>query len=357
MPVVRHHLRCLDCSTEAAASLDLSCADCGGLFEIAYPRLPEGGLRLPLTALPLGQGGTPTIDFDWPAARRLRLSLKLEFLQPTGSFKDRGAAMLVAAAWNTPGGGAGSFVEDSSGNAGASLAAYGAAAQLRAEVFVPAAAAGGKLAQIEAVGGKIHRVDGDRDAVADAAEQFAAERGIPYLSHNRSPYFSEGIKPAAEEIVEHGMPDAIVLPVGNGSLLIGLQRGFQELLQIGRIERMPRLIAVQSESVSPVVAAWAERNMQQPQPTIADGIAVARPPRLAQMIAALQESNGAAVAVSEGAIAAAHQTIRERGIYVEPTSAVPLGALPMLVEQGIVRQDEQVLVPLTGSGLKSPPIR
>ena len=356
MPVVRHHLRCLDCSTEAAASLELACADCGGLFEIAYPRLPEDGLRLPLTALPLGQGGTPTIDFDWPDARRIRLALKLEFLQPTGSFKDRGAAMLIAA-WNDPGAGAGSFVEDSSGNAGASLAAYGAAAQLKAEVFVPADAAGGKLAQIAAVGANIHRVDGDRDAAADAAQRFAKERGIPYLSHNRSPYFSEGIKPAAEEIAEHGLPDAIVLPVGNGSLLIGLHRGFQELLQLGRIERMPRLIAVQSESVSPVAAAWAERNAAEPQPTIADGIAVAKPPRLAQMLAALQESSGAAVAVPERAIASAHQTIRERGIYVEPTSAVPLAALPMLIEQGIVTQDEQVLVPLTGSGLKSPQIR
>ena len=357
MPVVRHYLRCLDCPTEAAASLELACADCGGLFEIAYPRLPEGGLRLPLTALPLGQGGTPTIDFDWPDARRIRLALKLEFLQPTGSFKDRGAAMLVAAAWNHPSAGARSFVEDSSGNAGASLASYAAAARLRAEVFVPANAPEGKLAQIAAVGGNIHRVDGSREAVADAARQFAVERGIPYLSHNRSPYFSEGIKPAAEEIAEHGLPDAIVLPVGNGSLLIGLQRGFEELMQIGRIERLPRLIAVQSESVSPVAAAMAEEDASEPQHTIADGIAVARPPRLAQMIAALKESNGAAVTVPESAITSAHRTIRERGIYVEPTSAVPLAALPILIEQGHLLEDEQVLVPLTGSGLKSPPIR
>ena len=135
MPVVRHHLRCLDCQALAPASLDLACERCGGLYEIDYPRLPEGGMRLPLTALPLGQGGTPTISFDWPDARRLRLELKLEYLSPTGSFKDRGAAMLISAAWS---GGANAFVEDSSGNAGAALAAYAAAARISAEIFVPA---------------------------------------------------------------------------------------------------------------------------------------------------------------------------------------------------------------------------
>ena len=149
MPVVRHHLRCLDCGALAPASLDISCERCGGLYEIDYPRLPEGGIRLPLTALPLGQGGTPTISFDWPDALRLRLELKLEYLSPTGSFKDRGAAMLVSAAWS---GGASAFVEDSSGNAGAALAAYAAAARMSAEIFVPADAPETKQAQIAAVG-------------------------------------------------------------------------------------------------------------------------------------------------------------------------------------------------------------
>ena len=354
MPVVRHHLRCLDCPTEAAASLEIACADCSGLFEIDYPRLPEGGLRLPLTALPLGQGGTPTISFDWPDARRLRLELKLEYLSPTGSFKDRGAAMLVSAAWS---GGATAFVEDSSGNAGAALAAYAAAAQMSAEIFVPADAPQSKQAQIRAVGGTIHAVEGDREAVARAAEQYARERGIPYLSHNRSPYFSEGMKSAAEEIAEHGLPDAIVLPVGNGSLLIGLHRGFKELMQLGRIERMPRLYAIQAMNVSPLAAAFRNHEPSDPEPTIADGIAVSKPPRLAQMLEALRESGGAAGVVSELEIESARETIARRGLYVEPTSAVPLAALRRLLERGMLADDERVLVPLTGSGLKSPPIR
>lgn len=350
MPVVRHHLRCLDCETEAPASLELSCAQCGGLFEIGYPRLPEAGIRLPLNALPLGQGETPTISFDWPDARRLRLELKLEYLSPSGSFKDRGAAMLIAAAWSA---GATAFVEDSSGNAGAALAAYGAAARISAEIFVPAAAPQAKQAQITAVGGKIHAVDGDREAVASAAQQYAQERSVPYLSHNRSPYFSEGMKPAAEEILAHGLPDAIVLPVGNGSLLIGLYRGFQELLALNQIERMPRLYAIQAMNVSPLASGWRNHEASAVQPTIADGIAVAKPPRQAQMLEAVRESGGAAAAVTEEEISAAHHVISRRGLYVEPTSAAPLAALRRLLKGGMLAEDERVLVPLTGSGLKS----
>jgi len=354
MPVVRHHLSCLSCVALAPASLELSCESCGGLYEIDYPRLPEGGIRLPLTPLPLGQGGTPTISFDWPDALRLRLELKLEFLSPTGSFKDRGAAMLVSAAWS---GGASAFVEDSSGNAGAALAAYAAAARMSAEIFVPADAPDTKKSQITAVGGTLREVDGDREDVARAAQQYAQEQDIPYLSHNQSPYFSEGMKSAAEEIAEHGLPDAIVLPVGNGSLLIGLYRGFRELAQLERIERMPRLYAIQAMNVSPVATAFRNHEPRDPEPTIADGIAVANPPRLAQMLEAVRESGGAAGVVSELEIELARTTISQRGLFVEPTSAVPLAALRRLLERGMLAEDERVLVPLTGSGLKQPPIR
>ncbi len=354
MPVARHHLRCLDCGAETAASLELACVQCGGLFEIAYPRPPEGGVRLPLAALPLGQGGTPAIRFDWPDARRIRLELKLEYLAPTGSFKDRGAAMLVAAAWSS---GATAFVEDSSGNAGAALAAYAAAARMSAEIFVPAEAPRAKQAQIAAVGGRLHPVAGDREAVAAAADRYAREQGVPYLSHNRSPYFSEGMKPAAEEIAERGLPDAIVLPVGNGSLLIGLYRGFQELFEQGRIDRLPRLYAIQSMNVSPLEAAVQGRGSSAAGSTIADGIAVSKPPRLAQMLAAIRASGGAVDVVSEIAIESARETIAQRGLFVEPTSAVPLAALRRLTERGAIAEGERVLVPLTGSGLKTPQIR
>ena len=165
------------------------------------------------------------------------------------------------------------------------------------------------------------------------------------------------MKPAAEEIADHGLPDAIVLPVGNGSLLIGLYRGFQDLIHLQQIDRMPRLYAIQAMNVSPIAAAFRNHEPQNPESTIADGIAVAKPPRLAQILEALRESGGAAGVVSEIEIESAHRTISERGLYIEPTSAVPLAALRRLHERGMIADDERILVPLTGSGLKSPPIR
>lgn len=348
--IARHTLRCLDCSANSNPSLSLSCPSCGGLWEIEYHRLPPGEIRLSATPLPLGEGDTPTIAFDWEPARTIRLDLKLEFLAPTGSFKDRGAAMLIGAAW---GFGTSEFVEDSSGNAGAALAAYGAAARMRAHIFLPADAAPAKFAQIEAVGATAHPVEGPRSAATEAAEAFAQKQGLPFLSHNRSPYFSEGMKPAAAEIANHGLPDSIVLPVGNGSLLIGLHRGFEELRQIGTIERIPKLHAVQATAVSPLAAAF--RNHEPPPigKTIAEGIAVAEPPRMAQMLAAIRETRGTATAVSELEIASAHREIGRRGLYVEPTSAVPFAALSRLIERGMIGEGERVLIPVTGSGLKS----
>src|SRR5690606_4078479 len=122
------------------------------------------------------------------------LLAKLEFMTPTGSFKDRGSAVLVSVAKLE---GISEFVEDSSGNAGASLSAYAAAAGMKAHVFVPATAARGKLDQIRIFGAELHAVDGPRQAATDAAEAFVAQRGLPYLSHNLSPFFSEGMKAVA----------------------------------------------------------------------------------------------------------------------------------------------------------------
>lgn len=351
--VARHALRCLDCPVRSNPSLALSCPTCDGLWEIEYQRLPPGDIRVPTTALPLGEGETPTIAFDWEAARSLRLDLKLEFLSPTGSFKDRGASMLIGAAW---GFGISEFVEDSSGNAGAALAAYGAAARMRAHIFLPAGAAPAKFAQIEAVGATAHPIEGPRSAATEAAEAYAREQGLPFLSHNRSPYFSEGMKPAAAEIAAHGLPDSIVLPVGNGSLLIGLHQGFDELRQIGTIDRIPKLHAVQATAVSPLAAAFRNHEPPPVAETIAEGIAVAEPPRLKQMLSAVRETGGTATSVAELEIANAHRDIGRRGLYIEPTSAVPFAALSRLVARGMIAEGERVLIPVTGSGLKSAPI-
>ena len=348
-----HQLVCLACERATDPTLDLHCPRCGGLYRLEYHDPPAGyEPRRPWIPVSLRHGWTALQAL--PAAGGF--TAKLEFLSPTGSFKDRGAAVLVggAAAF-----GVREFVDDSSGNAGAALAAYGAAAGMRAHIFLPSSAPPVKRAQIEAVGGVAHPVEGPREASGVAAQRFADEQGVPYLSHNLSPYFAEGMKDAAWELAWQVMgatsvaaPDHIVLPVGNGSLLLGLQRGFEELLEVGKIEHLPRLHAAQAEAIAPLVAAVNGEPPQPPGRTAADGIAVAEPPRLAELVAALRATNGAAVAVSEEAILESQRELGGCGLWVEPTSAAAVAGLTALRGDGTIADDAEVVVPLTGHGLK-----
>ena len=352
--VAPHRLRCIDCGSPHEPSLATECPACGGLFTVEYLSDADPA-PIPYEPFSLGEGGTPTLSINDERMHvtgqgDLRLELKLEYLAPTGSFKDRGSAMLIAAARAH---GIDEFVEDSSGNAGASLAAYAAAAGIRAHIFLPADASPAKFAQLDAVGASIHAAPGPRSAAARAARAFVRERSLPYLSHNLSPYFGEGMKAAAAEIAAHGAPNAIVLPVGNGSLLLGLRRGFDELRRAKAIRRAPRLYAVQSDSVAPLVAALQGRATRQARPTIASGAAVDDPPRLNQMLTVLRESGGGAISVSELEIGAAHRMIARMGIHIEPTSALPLAALPHLRARRLLGAAERVLLPLTGAGWKS----
>jgi threonine synthase len=225
------------------------------------------------------------------------------------------------------------FIEDSSGNAGASLSAYAAAAGLKAHVFAPASAASGKLDQIQIFGASLHKIEGPRQAATDAAEEFVKERGLVYMSHNLSPYFSEGMKAASYEIVDVVDEDVdhVALPVGNGSLLIGMVRGYQEQLEAGIITRIPKFHGVQAHAVRPVVAAlngeeWSHDDVQ---PTNASGIA--------ESLTAWQQ-----------------RLSSTEGIFAEMTSAGAFAGLEILIETGVIERASNVCVPITGSGLKEP---
>ena len=344
----RHRLRCLRCEATCGPTLELHCGECGGLFRVEYDDPPSAeGPRVSWEAVTLGEGDTPLVRVELEGG----FWAKLEFRAPTGSFKDRGAAILIGAARQF---GVREFVEDSSGNAGAALAAYGSSVGMRAHIFLPDDAPRAKLAKIERWGVP-HPVPGPRADASEAAQRFAAERGLRFLSHNLSPYFAEGMKAVAWELIERldAPPDHIVLPVGNGSLLLGLQRGFEELLAIGRLDRLPRLHAAQSESVEPLVAAVNGRATRPAMATVADGIAVASPPRLDEMVAAIRTSGGTATAVPEAAILDAQRELAQHDLACEPTSAVPLVALNHLRERGVIAPGEAVVVPLTGVPLRS----
>ena len=361
------NLRCLSCKRTYPQDAYRWCCDCGSVFELEgtsgfdKDKIEAGDFSLwryramlPVKyekgIISLGEGFTPLVETQVYGAR---IHCKLEFLSPTGSFKDRGTAVLVNV---LRGLGVKRVVEDSSGNAGASLAAYAARGGIEAEIYVPAYASPGKLDQIAVYGARLVKVEGPRERAAQAVQEAAAQ-GAYYASHYYNPSTLEGLKTIAYEIWEQlgeRAPDNLVLPVGHGTLLLGAYHGFKHLLAAGLIARPPRLFAVQAESCAPLYEAY-QRELADAFPiekgqTIAEGISIAGPVRGRQVLAAVRETGGAVLAVSDDDTLRARDELARCGLYVEPTSAVAIAALLQL--RGLIGLEEITIVPLTGSGLK-----
>src|SRR6266853_1206559 len=300
----------------------------------------------------LGEGWTPLVERSWAG---VKVRFKLESQMPTGSFKDRGTAVMLNHLIEV---GVGAIHEDSSGNAGSSVATYAAAAGLRCRIYVPASAPRGKVVQIAAAGAEVRAIPGTRQAVTEAA--LAATGESFYASHNWHPFFIEGTKTLAYELWEQlgfAVPDNILVPTGYGSNILGLDRGFDELTRQGEITRRPRLFAVQAENCAALAAAWAAGSADYVPfaagPTIADGIATVKPVRTAEVLAALRRSAGGVAAVPEGEIAPALKALGRLGLFVEPTAATAAAALTGLLGNGTIRADQTTVVVLTGHGLKA----
>ena len=362
-------LSCSACGATSAADMDtLACDRCAAPLNVRYDKAhalgdsdaPPMPCHDPASAVTLGEGDTPCVEL--PAVSAMlgirRVVGKAEYQNPTGSFKDRGTAAMMSVAAEM---GVTAVVEDSSGNAGASVAAYAARAHIEAHVFAPADAPPAKLSQIRVYGARAHLVEGPRQAAADAATAFCETRGMVYASHNLSPYFIEGVKTFAYEAARQladDPPRHLVVPVGNGSLVTGPWKGYSEMLAVGRIRVAPRVHAVQTRAVMPIVAAYEGRpwKSEDAERTIAGGISVAEPPRRAQVLEVLRQSGGRAVAVEEADVARWQLLLAEReGIYAEPTSAAAFAGLERLAASGAVGADDCILVAITGSGLKDTP--
>ena len=301
----------------------------------------------------LGEGMTPLVEFPY---REMNILLKLDYLTPTGSFKDRGASVMISFLKEI---GVKEFIEDSSGNAGASLAAYAAAGGLKCRIYIPDYTSRGKLVQIEFFGAELKRIPGTRKDTEQAVRQAASH--IYYASHNWNPFFLEGLKTVAYEIAEQlswRAPDAVICPLGYGGLFLSLYLGFRELKEAGVISRLPRLLGVQSAACCPVYLAYRQgKSKVEPftpgRETLAEGICSVSPPRGEKILQVLRETGGAVTSVSEEEIAEGVRYLAGRGFFVEPTSAVVLGGLNNFQEEGALQPEDRVVVILTGSGLKA----
>ncbi len=373
-------LVCTECGREFSLAMRRWRCECGGVFELSE-RLrfrPEAisekifslwryRAMLPKLKEPisLGEGWTPLV----PARVSKREFLaKLEFFAPTGSFKDRGTTVLVSFLKEL---GVDIVVEDSSGNAAASLSAYCARAKIQCKIFVPAHASPAKLAQIRAYGAELIPVEGPREN-ASLAAQHAAESSY-YASHVYSPLILEGTKTLAYELWEQlggRAPEVMLFPTGHGTLLLGAYYGFRDLLDAGLIEQMPALYAVQSQACAPLSRVFYENLTELPDvpqgETIAEGIRIRRPVRWKAILKALRETGGRVITVSDEEIIAAQRELAHQGLYVEPTAAVAVAGLrdltptPSLKERGSPPPlgegtgERSIVIPLTGSGLKAP---
>jgi len=299
----------------------------------------------------LGEGGTPLLRLHSHSEQLLYV--KNETLNPTGSFKDRGAAFLI----NTIQGENKLVVDDSSGNAGAALAAYAARAGRAARIYAPAEAPDGKKRQIQRYGAELAPIVGGRDAVARAIEALCEQPDIFYASHVWHPGYALAMQTIAWEIWEQlgrQAPNWIVLPAGNGSLLRGLRWGFRSLQKARYIQDLPRLAAVQAAACAPLLAK-SQGTYRAGQfvggRTLADGVAIANPPLLNAMWAAVRKTNGKVIAIPEAEILQAQTDLAHCGLWVEPTAALPYAALPYL--EPLLSPDDTVVLILTGHGFKA----
>ncbi|HWQ57478.1 MAG TPA: threonine synthase [Clostridia bacterium] len=350
---------------ERVDSLLARCA-CGGLWKLDYAPPPferrlldqnaRGVFRyrafLPLEdeawrVVTLGEGGTPIVSAGG-------VLLKLEYLMPTLSFKDRGAAVLVARMKEL---GVARAVQDSSGNAGNSVAAYCARAGIACGIYVPEGTSPGNIGMIRAHGAECAIVPGTRDACAAACRARVENEGVYYASHVYNPYFYEGTKTYIYEIYEQlgRLPETLFLPVGNGTLFLGAMRAIGHLLDSGLISAPPRLIAVQSERCAPLYEAYAKGKDEpaavKPLPTLAEGIAIGAPARGREILGYIRKYGAEVILAPEESIPAARDILAREGIFVEPTAAAVYAAyLEYKSKHGA---PGECLLPASGAGLKS----
>jgi threonine synthase len=307
-------------------------------------------IRKDRSILSMGEGFTPLEEMEFDGHRVL---IKIDYLFPTGSYKDRGGTVLISKVKEL---GIRKVIEDSSGNAGSAIAAYCTRGGITCEIYVPQSTSQGKLAQIQAYGATLKKIEGSREKTARVTME--AAKKTYYASHCWNPYFLHGTKTFAFEIWEQmgwKSPDTLILPVGHGTLLLGAHIGFRELKEAGRVKKIPRLVGIQSEACAPLFKGLAEGLDEAPAimkgETMAEGIAIAEPVRGRQILKAIRETDGEILTVTEKEIVSALREIGRKGHFIEPTSAATIAGLKKYLKKK--RGKEVIVSSLTGTGLKA----
>lgn len=370
--------QCVSCGNRQQMRRPDYCTQCGSpviLPSCTGPAQPQHQLpgiwkyagRLPLAAesawLSLGEGNTPVLPANAAAhwCGLDQLQLKLDHLNPSGSFKDRATAVGIAHARDQD---ATTVLCASSGNAAGSTAAYAAHAGMRAVVLMPESVPPGKLTMAQAHGAAVVRVRGDYSNSFVAGRELARRCGWVNLTTTYvNPVAVAGLKSTAYELAEQlcAVPDWIVVPVGAGPLVHGILSGYQDLLDADAVDRLPRIAAVQAAGCAPIVeaftrgrtgvTAWSEVR------TVVSGIADplrGYPGDGTYTLRLVRQSGGAAVAVSDADISAAIRLLtHEQGLLLEPAAAASVAGARDLRRREVIRQDELVVCMLTGHGLKT----
>jgi threonine synthase len=279
--------------------------------------------------------------------------IKQDYLFPTGSYKDRGASVLISKVKEL---GVKAVIEDSSGNAGSAIAGYCARGQVDCNIYVPADTSEGKLAQIQLFGAKLHKIRGSREETARSA--LKAAQSTYYASHTWSPFFFHGTKTFAFEVCEQlgwKAPDALVLPVGNGTLLLGVYIGFNELQAAGITDKVPKIVGVQTKNCAPLFKSFQDGSTESSRinskATLAEGIAIAEPLRGEEILEAVRMSDGSILAVNEIEIKIALKEMCALGYYIEPTSAAVIAGLKNYLKA--TDEKDTIVSIFTGNGLKT----
>lgn len=358
---------CNECGTkEPSTTLKPNC-HCGGLwtidnsefkFNLKKVRTENWSLFrykdfIPLTGnsyenISLGEGVSPIVNIDED------VMVKMDYLMPTLSYKDRGAVVLMSHCKDI---GVKSVVQDSSGNAGNSIAAYAAKGGIECEIFVPEGTSPKKIDMIKAHGAKVNVVPGSRDNCAEVCRQKVKDEGAYYANHVYNPMFYEGTKTYIFEVYEQlkRIPEYIFVPVGNGTLYLGVIRGLEELLSGGYIDNFPKIIAVQSEFCDPLYQSFSKGITTptpiEPKSTLAEGIAIGRPARGKEILEYGRKYDVEFVTAPEDMILEARSILAKKGVYVEHTTAAIYAAYLNYIK--VKGKISDVLISLTGGGLKS----